>query len=49
MINDNGSIQVNYRRKKNLQFRLVIKLKYNTENIKILNLIKKGTQKQTYK
>lgn len=36
-----GSIQVNHWRKKNLQFRLVIKLKYNIQNISMLNLIKK--------
>ena len=36
-----GSIQVNHWRSKNLQYRLVIKLKYCLENIKMLNLIEK--------
>jgi cytochrome c oxidase subunit 1 len=35
----NGSIQVNHWRYKNLQYRLVIKLKYSTENLRMLNLI----------
>ena len=34
-----GSIQVNHRRLKILQYRLVIKLKYCTENLNMLNLI----------
>ena len=34
-----GSIQVNHWRKKNIQFRLIIKLKYNFQNINMLNLI----------
>lgn len=37
----NGSLQVNHWRKKNLQFRLVIKLRYDYQNINMLNLIKK--------
>lgn len=36
-----GSIQVNHWRYKNLQYRLVIKLKYCDENLKMLNLIEK--------
>jgi hypothetical protein len=36
-----GSIQVNHWRYKNLQYRLVIKLKYCIENLTMLNLIKK--------
>lgn len=35
-----GSIQVNHWRKKNLQFRLVIKLKLDQENLGMLNIIK---------
>jgi cytochrome c oxidase subunit 1 len=35
-----GSIQVNHVRYKNLQYRLVIKLKYSIENLTMLNLIK---------
>ncbi len=35
-----GSIQVNHWRHKNLQYRLVIKLKYCIENLTMLNLIK---------
>lgn len=38
----NGSIQVNHWRKKNLQYRLIIKLKYHYKNIEMLNLIKKN-------
>jgi len=34
-----GSIQVNHWRYKNLQYRLVIKLKYCTKNLSMLNLI----------
>jgi cytochrome c oxidase subunit 1 len=34
-----GSIQVNHWRYKNLQYRLVIKLKYCSENLSMLNLI----------
>ena len=41
LMDGDGSIQVNHWRKKNLQFRLVIKLKYNIQNISMLNLIKK--------
>ena len=40
LMDGNGSIQVNHWRNKNLQYRLVIKLKYCPENIKMLNLIK---------
>jgi hypothetical protein len=36
----NGSIQVNHLKYTNLQYRLVIKLKYNIENLSMLNLIK---------
>jgi hypothetical protein len=36
-----GSIQVNHWRHKNLQYRLVIKLKFCDENLKMLNLIEK--------
>jgi hypothetical protein len=36
-----GSIQVNHWRHKNLQYRLVIKLKYCIENLSMLNLIEK--------
>ena len=35
-----GSIQVNHWRKKNLQFRLVIKLKNTSQNFFMLNLLK---------
>jgi hypothetical protein len=35
-----GSIQVNHWRDKNLQYRLIIKLKYCIENLTMLNLIK---------
>ena len=35
-----GSVQVNHWRKKSLQYRIVIKLKYNTLNSDMLNLIK---------
>jgi hypothetical protein len=41
LMDGDGSIQVNHWRKKNLQFRLVIKLKHNTQNISMLNLIKR--------
>ena len=41
LMDGDGSIQVNHWRKKNLQFRLVIKLKYDINNINMLNLIKK--------
>ena len=40
LMDGDGSIQVNHWRHKNLQYRLVIKLKYNTENLSMLNLIK---------
>ena len=36
-----GTIQVNHWRHKNLQYRIVIKLKYCIENLTMLNLIKK--------
>ena len=39
LMDGDGSVQVNHWRKKNLQFRLIIKLKFNSENIKMLNLI----------
>lgn len=41
LMDGNGSIQVNHWRHKNLQYRLVIKLKYYIENLTMLNLIKK--------
>ena len=40
LMDGNGSIQVNHWRKKNLQFRLIIKLKYHCKNSDMLNLIK---------
>jgi hypothetical protein len=40
LMDGDGSIQVNHWRKKSLQYRFVIKLKYCPENIVILNLIK---------
>jgi len=40
LMDGNGSIQVNHWRKKNLQFRLIIKLKHHFKNIDMLNLIK---------
>lgn len=40
LMDGDGSIQVNHWRKKNLQFRLVINLKYTTQNIEMLNKIK---------
>lgn len=39
LMDGDGSIQVNHWRFKNLQYRLVIKLKYCSENLKMLNLI----------
>jgi hypothetical protein len=39
LMDGDGSIQVNHWRYKYLQYRLVIKLKYCSENIKMLNLI----------
>uniref|UniRef100_UPI00202972E3 hypothetical protein n=1 Tax=Russula rosea TaxID=176822 RepID=UPI00202972E3 len=41
LMDGDGSIQVNHWRHKNLQYRLVIKLKYCIENLTMLNLIKK--------
>lgn len=41
LMDGDGSIQVNHWRKKNLQYRLVIKLKFQDENIKMLKLIGK--------
>ena len=41
LMDGDGSIQVNHWRYKNLQYRLVIKLKYCIENLTMLNLIKK--------
>jgi Cytochrome C and Quinol oxidase polypeptide I/LAGLIDADG endonuclease len=40
LMDGKGSIQVNHWRHKNLQYRLVIKLKYYIENLLMLNLIK---------
>jgi len=40
LMDGDGSIQVNHWRKKNLQFRLIIKLKYHCKNRDMLNLIK---------
>ena len=40
LMDSDGSIQVNRWRYKNLQYRLVIKLKYCIENLSMLNLIK---------
>lgn len=39
LMDGDGSIQVNHWRYKNLQFRLVIKLKYCNENLSLLNII----------
>jgi hypothetical protein len=41
LMDGDGSIQINHWRYKNLQYRLVIKLKYCSENLKLLNLIGK--------
>ena len=41
LMDGDGSIQVNHWRYQNLQYRLVIKLKYCSENILMLNLIEK--------
>ena len=41
LMDGDGSIQVNHWRYKNLQYRLVIKLKYCSENLSMLNLIGK--------
>jgi LAGLIDADG endonuclease/Cytochrome C and Quinol oxidase polypeptide I len=40
LMDGDGSIQVNHWRKKYLQYRLIIKLKYNEKNIEMLNTIK---------
>lgn len=40
LMDGDGSIQVNHWKYKNLQYRLVIKLKYSIENLTMLNLIK---------
>lgn len=40
MMDGDGSIQVNHWRKKSLQFRLIIKLKYTCNNEKMLNIFK---------
>ena len=40
LMDGNGSIQVNHLKYKNLQYRLVIKLKYCIENLIMLNIIK---------
>lgn len=42
LMDGDGSIQVNHWRKKCLQYRLVIKLKYCSENLFMLNLICKN-------
>ena len=42
LMDGDGSIQVNHWRKKNLQYRLVIKLKYCEENILMCKLIQKS-------
>ena len=42
LMDGDGSIQVNHWKKKYLQFRLVIKLKYSEENYQMLLLIKKS-------
>ena len=39
LMDGDGSIQVNHFRNKNLQYRIVIKLKYCSENLSMLNLI----------
>lgn len=39
LMDGDGSIQVNHWRKKNLQYRMVIKLKYNESNLKMLGKI----------
>jgi cytochrome c oxidase subunit 1 len=39
LMDGDGSIQVNHFRNKNLQYRIVIKLKYCSENLSLLNLI----------
>ena len=41
LMDGDGSIQVNHWREKSLQYRLVIKLKYDTLNYDMLNLISK--------
>jgi DNA-binding transcriptional regulator WhiA len=42
LMDGDGSIQVNHWRKKNLQFRLVINLKYTPQNTKMLNILKRN-------
>jgi hypothetical protein len=42
LMDGDGSIQVNHWRKKNLQYRLVIQLKFNSANENMLNLIKEN-------
>lgn len=39
LIDGDGSIQINHWKKKYLQYRIIIKLKYNLENINMINLI----------
>lgn len=39
LMDGDGSIQVNHWKRKNLQYRLVIKLKYDSNNVSMLNLI----------
>jgi autonomous glycyl radical cofactor GrcA len=40
LMDGDGNIQVNHWRRKNLQYRLIIKLKYHYKNIEMLSLIK---------
>lgn len=40
LMDGDGSIQVNHWRRKNLQYRLIIKLKFDPRNLQMLNLIK---------
>jgi Kef-type K+ transport system membrane component KefB len=40
LMDGDGSVQVNHWRKRNLQYRLIIKLKYDNDNIQMLNWIK---------
>lgn len=39
LMDGDGSLQVNHWRKKYLQYRLVIKLKHDSDNVKMLNLV----------
>jgi hypothetical protein len=47
LMDGDGSIQVNHWRKKTLQFRLIIKLKYTKSNHKMLNLISNNIRGST--